>query len=157
MNKKMYDDNMSTMVHNIVNIVIALLIASAIFGVWAIASRFLQKGGDKITSLSTTLEEEDVAQYDGLTLSGTQVISALKQLAGQPVCITVSNGHTTTAYNYTDTTLQTVSTAQTAAVENKANLSTVYINPSSVYVGSVVRDSAGGVKGAIVGLNFVIQ
>ena len=157
MGKRMHDDNTSTMIHTISNVVIALLIVGAIFTTWAIASRFLQKGGDKIASLATTMEEEDVAKYDGATVSGTEVVSAIKQLQNQAICITVNNGHTTTAYIYTDTSLTTQSTASIGDAQKKSNLSTVYINPSSNYVGKMIRDTAGGTNGAIVGLEFTIQ
>ena len=153
----MHDDNTSTMIHLITGIVIALLIAGAVFAFWSLASRFIQKGSDKLSGLASTMEEEDVAKYDGAVVSGTEVISAIKQLQNQDLCITVNNGHTTTAYIYTDTTLQSKSTATLADAQKKNNVSTVYINPSSKYLGTIVRDSTAGTNGAFVGLTFDVQ
>ena len=150
-------DNTDQMVHIIGQVVVALFIVAAIFSVWAIASHFISKGSTKLTNISTTMDESQYTDYDGATVSGTQVISAIKQFGQEQICITVNNGHSTTPYVYADISLSTPSTNMISAAENKVNLSTVYINPNSHYLGKITRDSTDPIHGTIIGLDFTIQ
>ena len=154
----MRDDNAATMIRTIGGVVLALLFVGAIFTVWGYASGFFDKAGNKMSQMSTTMDESQYTEYDGAIVSGTQVISFIKAHANDEICVTVNNGHQTTPYIYFDETLQTkTGVGSIAQAQNKANISTVYINPNSKYLGSIVRDSVDATNGTIVGVHFDVQ
>ncbi len=157
MKKITMHDNTDTMIRTIGSIVIGLFIVGAIFGIWNIAQGFITKGGNKLTQISTTMDESDYTKYDGAIVTGTEVVAAIKYFDQAEVCISVNNGHTTTTYVYDSVDLTTRSTNNVSAAQNKINVSTVYINPNSKYLGKVVRDAADPTHGTIVGLEFQIQ
>lgn len=150
--------NTDSMIRTIGGVVIALLFIGGLFTVWGFTSGFFDKAGNKMSQVSTTMDESQYTEYDGAIVSGTQVVSFIKAHANDEICVTVNNGHSTTTYIYSSTDLTSKSgVGAVAAAQNKANLSTVYINPNSKYLGEVVRDSVDATNGTIVGLNFTIQ
>ena len=159
MNKKaVMNDNLSTMVIAIGSIIVALLIVSAIFMVWGRTSTTFDKAAEKIDKQNVTLDESQYTDYDGAVVSGTQVVSFIKVHANDEICVPVNNGHTTTNYIYSSTDLtDKTGVGAIAEAQNKANLSTVYINPNSKYVGKIIRDSVDATNGTIVGMDFTIQ
>lgn len=108
---------------------------------------------NKMDAMSVMAEEYDYTRYDGTTVSGGDVVSALKYFAGQvnnPICVTVNNGVTTKAYIYTDSSLSTPST-ESIGNTSKKRMRDYYISPSTYYEGTVVRDA----QGVIVEIDFV--
>ena len=150
--------NTDSMIRTIGGVVIALLFVGALFGMWGYVSGFFDKVGTKMSSMSTTMDESQYTEYDGAIVSGTQVISFIKAHSNDEICVTVNNGHSTTNYIYSSTDLtDKTGVGNIAQAQNKANLSTVYINPNSKYLGAVVRDSVDATNGTIVGVTFDIQ
>lgn len=157
--KGMHDGgNADSMIRTIGAVVLSLFLVGALFSVWGYASGFFDKAGKKLSGMSTAMDESDYMNYDGAIVSGTQVISFIKSHAGDEICVEVNNGHSTTPYIYSSTDLTDKTGVGTVAqAQNKANLSTVYINPNSKYLGAIVRDSVDATNGTIVGVTFTIQ
>ena len=154
----MRDDNAGAMIRTIGNVVLALLFVGALFGVWGYVSGFFDKAGNRMSEKSTTMDESQYLEYDGAIVSGTQVLSFIKAHSNAEICVKVNNGHTTTAYIYDDENLATKNSIGTVAqAQNKANLSTVYINPNSKYLGKIVRDNVDTKNGTIVAVEFTVQ
>lgn len=149
--------NTDTMIHTIGNVVIALLIVGAIFSLWGIASGFITRGGNKLSSISTQMDESDYMQYNGAVVTGTQVVAAIKYFENQEVCIEVNNGHSTTVYIYDDETLTSRANVRAVADAQNKQIQDVYINPNSKYLGEVIRDAADPVNGTIVKISFALQ
>ncbi len=150
--------NTDSMIRTIGGVVIALLFVGALFTVWGYVSGFFDKAGNRMTQMSTTMDESQYVQYDGAVVSGTQVISFIKAHSNDEICVSVNNGHTTTNYIYSSTDLtDKTGVGNVAQAQNKSNLSTVYINPNSQYLGAIVRDAVDPTNGTIVGVTFTIQ
>lgn len=146
----------SQMIITIGAIVIGLLFVSLAFILYNRMSTTMNKAGQKLDAQNTMLDESAYTDYDGAIISGTELVSFIKTHANDQICITVNNGHTTTSYVYDSTDLSTKSTNSIVEAQNKANISTVYINPNSKYQGKIVRDDADSVNGTIVGVEFTI-
>lgn len=150
--------NLDTMVIAIGTIVIALLLVSAMFVLWGRTSTTFDKAGEKLDAQNVMMDESQYTDYDGAVVSGTQVVSFIKVHAQDQICVIVNNGHSTTNYVYSSTDLtDKTGVGNVAQAQNKANLSTVYINPNSKYLGSIIRDAADPTNGTIVGVQFDIQ
>lgn len=117
---------------------------------------------NQVSRLETTMLESEYTMYDATEIQGSQVINIIKKYEedNQRISIIVNNGRTETTYVY-ESDLSTRASAKAKDAKNKSALDT-YINPSSTYLGEVLRDggdvdgSAGG-TGAIIGLKFVKQ
>lgn len=150
-------DNAEESIKSGSNVFISLFIIAAVFALVSAAVLMIRQGTDDLVSTGTTIDESRYTDYDGALVTGTQVVSAIKYFANDEICITVNNGHATTSYIYDSTDLTSnTNVGQIAAAQTKSNIN-AYINPSSKYVGEIVRDAAGGTKGTIVGINFNVQ
>ncbi|WP_026667608.1 hypothetical protein [Butyrivibrio sp. AE2005] len=150
--------NADSLIRTIGGVVLALLFVGVLFGLYGVSKGFFDKAGNKLSQMSVTMDESQYTEYDGAVISGTQVISFIKAHENDEICVSVNNGHTTTSYIYSSTDLSSKDgIGAVSAAQNKANLSTVYINPNSKYLGEIVRDSVDAANGTIVGVNFTIQ
>lgn len=129
----------------IIVIFLALGIGSKVIKTFDTGSEFMDKGDKKIATLATALDESDYTKYDGVIVSGADVISFIKSQMSQDaeVCIDVITPKGTTAYLYTDGTLATKSNAKMASTTSKK--SSAYINPTASFLGSNTRDASGAI------------
>ena len=138
--------------------VLGLLFVGLLFLLFGRVQTTMEKAGTKMDAQNVMLDESAYVDYDGAIVSGTEVVSFIKAHANDEICVTVNNGHSTTSYIYDSVDLTTkTGVGNIAQAQNKANLSTVYINPNSNYLGEVVRDAVDATNGTIVGVNFTIQ
>lgn len=98
-----------------------------------------EKGYKKQDEMSLMIDEYDYSKFDGATVSGTDVIAAIKQFQSADAEICVEVTHTGICYVYTDETLTTKSTANIANAQRKGTAE--YINPHAKFLGSIVRDA----------------
>lgn len=136
----------------VVSIIIGLSIITFVIGAVAIALKVGNKGLSKTTEISSNLDESSYTQYDGEIVTGDQVVGIIKTLANDTICVAVSNGNSTTNYIY-NPDLQSKATAKIADAQMTSKLAT-YINPTSKFLGAVVRDTN---TQAITQLTFTIQ
>lgn len=97
------------------------------------------KANKKSDEMSLMIDEYDYSKYDGATVSGSDVIAAIKQFQSADAEICVEVTHTGICYVYTDETLTTKSTANIANAQRKGTAE--YINPHAKFLGSIERDS----------------
>lgn len=137
----------------IIGVVVAALILLGVLLTAVYRSRdFADTANDRLADMTIAAEESDYTKYDGAIVSGSDVVSAIKYFDGvADVCVTVTTSKGTYNYIYTGSDLQTRSDLSVANTRNKT--STYYINPSSKFLGSVVRDSDGTITNII----FVVQ
>ncbi|MDE6627329.1 MAG: hypothetical protein K2K56_13280 [Lachnospiraceae bacterium] len=145
-------DRTSEAITFIVGIVIAVLLGTFALLMYnnqrETGNRVLQET-DKINS---ALTESGYLEYDGMTVKGSRVISAISLYSDDAIYINVDG----VSYNY-DGSAGSLGNPKDAATKSadlkaaKTKGSATYINPNSNYTGTVDRDQTE----AIVGITFV--
>lgn len=133
----------------IVGVAVAALIIIGILLTAVYRSRdFADTANDKLASMTIAAEESNYTKFDGAIVTGSDVVSAIKYFDGTAdVCVTVTTSKGTHNYIYTSADLQTKSDLSVANTRNKT--SEYYINPSSKFLGSVVRDADGTITNIV--------
>ncbi len=100
-------------------------------------------GAGQITSLNAEFSNNDKTIYDGITVSGSEVINAINKFKSEELSVKVVTSKSTTYYNYLlddkDANLDKVSTAKVADAKKATNNS--YINPGGKFEGELIKDS----------------
>lgn len=111
-------------------------------------------GAGQISRLNAEFSESDKVMYDGMQISGSEVINVIKRFREEEISIRVQtkkNG--TTDYNYSlsngDKTLGGKSSNTLDAAKDLKD--SKYINPNGQFIGSVIRDE----NNTILGISFV--
>lgn len=127
-------------------IVVVAVIAVGLFGM-----NFIRDGmetGNKaqgdLNKMNTAMMENEFTQYDATEVWGSNLINIIKNYENQKeqICIIVNNGRRETEYVRTSNLSQEASTKAKDA-KQKSNLD-LYINPSTKYLGEVIRDTDTG-------------
>lgn len=106
---------------------------------------------DKTNAMNSQMAESDVTIYDGTTVSGSDVINAIRKFQDDYISIEVVTGldRSGTKYIYSSTessgvvTMGSEITFNIQSALDKTN--TKYINPTGRFVGSVYRDANGNI------------
>lgn len=131
-------------------IILAMLIIGLAFTIYTVSKDVADEGVNQIANLATTLNESEFTQWEGDTITGSQVVSIIKQFNNEVVCIQVANGNNTTEYIYNSTLTATANDVTVATTRSSAS----YITPSAQFYCTVIRDAK---TDAIIGLNFTKQ
>lgn len=140
---------------------IIAIVAACILGAFIFSTvNQQQDAGNRALSqteqMNTALDESKYTVYDGATVTGSQVLSAIKTFKNGDVYVEVNNGSGTETYVLSSNTAGAEADTEDAyaekitAAKNKKNTDK-YITPSAQFTGKVVRDSANG---AIIGVSF---
>ena len=109
-------------------------------------------GAGQISKLNAEFNESDKVMYDGLEVSGSEVINVVNKFKNNNIGIKVSTMKGTTYYihllNDNDTSLGGVSSASIKDAQKSAN--NTFINPNAQFVGEIYRD----INQAIIGISF---
>ena len=145
---------MDDITNKFIIVVCSLSVALAVLGFGATAYLAISRSAGKMASGmerdALTEEESRYTQYDGITISGAEVVALLKRFEYDKVCLRVTHsGGSTFSYNYTDFSLGTTSSESLDDVKTFGN--THYINPSSRFSVEVEHDTG---TGEISGLTF---
>ena len=168
---------------------IVAIVAACILGAFIFTTVQSQKEAgnsaiNKVDTMNATLDESTYTQYDGATVTGSQVLAAIKLMKTNGVAVVVDNGNGVVEYlndltgctAAADTpmaaggyTLAKDTLANADATGDKGGSGTYsdimklakdktktanYITPSANFVGSIVRDSKNA---SIIGVVFTIQ
>ena len=113
--------------------------------------------GKEIDDLNNQLLTAKYTQYTGTDVSGSTVLSAISKFwDSQDIFVSVEINGSTTYYVYNDanlTTLLTDSEMASRLAEAKKPVSTKYINPRTVFLGTLVE----GPNGGVIGIKYVAQ
>lgn len=109
------------------------------------------KGAGDISSLNSEFSDSSKTIYDGMNVSGNEVVNAIKKFENDTVGIKVVTGKGTACYGnvvsdsgeVTQGSVSTLASARDSANKN-------YINPNGKFLGKVIRDS----NNTIVGISF---
>lgn len=140
-----------------VGLFITIIVIAAVMLITGIGQDLLNSGTQKASSISDNLQASLTSQYDGTTLTGSQVISAIKSNYKTEGLVIMVNGK-----NYGMSVIKG-SVDNVTGVEKNENASSVqvgplsdpssdeYINPAKKYGASLIKISGSD---AVVGINF---
>lgn len=112
-------------------------------------------GAGQINKLNSEFAEADKTIYDGVEVSGNEVINVIRKFENEPISVIVKNNICEDKLYYIrnltegDTKLGEATTLSYKAAQNETSES--YINPIGRFQGSVLRDD----NGMIIGIAFV--
>ena len=100
-------------------------------------------GAGQITMLNSEFSNNDKTIYDGITVSGSEVLNAIKKFKDEEISVKVVTSKSTTYYNYSlDTSEKNIENKSTSSVTDaKKAASKNYINPNGKFEGEIIRDS----------------
>ncbi|MFD5853172.1 MULTISPECIES: hypothetical protein [Bacillati] len=109
--------------------------------IYSTASDASKAAQNEFTSLQTELSEQTYLVYDNTTVSGSQVINAIRKFEGQDIGIKVATGKGNTSWyikNASDPNNLTAASGSTSGATTETN--PAYINPSGNFSAKVTRD-----------------
>lgn len=141
-----------------VGLFITIIVIAAVMLITGLGQDMLTKGTDQTNAISSSLQDQITSDYDGSTITGSQVGAAIKRFyTTENLGLAVANGTTFTNYgtvaiaNATATT--TVVYSGTLVKSGIGTMSssgtTTYIVPSSKYSSKVIRGTGNTVVGII--------
>lgn len=116
-------------------------------------------GAGQISKLNAEFNESDKVMYDGLTVSGSEVVNVINKFRNSNLSIVVENNKGKTSYYYdldsklTDSGEKNWSLGAKTKTEGygmQNSNSDSYINPNAQFVGDIIRD----VNHVIIGIVF---
>ena len=151
----MGDDNSSSILKLIAGIAITCGLITFGFLIYNQAKSSGDKIANKTINMASSIAESDITQYDGETVSGSQVINLVKTYTnnGDKITIGVDNGTGTYLYYVYEKDLIDKSTLTVAEMKDIAD-QTHYVNPTSSFLGEIIRNPD---TDAILGLWFKKQ
>lgn len=109
-------------------------------------------GAGQISKLNAEFNESDKVMYDGLNVSGSEVVNVINKFKNGDIAIQVNTKKTSVYYdNVLDDTLSSVVGTSSASVKSAQKTSSnAYINPNAQFLGNIIRD----VNNTIIGITF---
>lgn len=108
-------------------------------------------GTGKIQKLNAEFNESDKVLYDGLQVSGSEVMNVVGKFQSEQLSIKVVTKKSSQYYGYSmsdsDTALGTACSSSTSDAQKVTSIT--YINPNAQFVGSIRRDSNDTVIGIV--------
>ncbi len=145
------------------NIVTALKLGAAVFltvalitivvGIFTSSTEPTKASKEEFNNLTTELKDSKFVQYDEATVSGSEVISAVRRFAKEGEAglfgISVKTGQNTTGtwyYNTVSDNGDTISTSTSSAKSVSDQASTQYVNSAASFKSILVRDSSNVIR-----------
>lgn len=99
-------------------------------------------GSSKLTKLNSDLQDSDTAMYDGISISGSEVLNVIKNYSEEKVSIKVVTKKSTTYYGYSVDAGNNLTTGATGSLKKAESITdNQYINPTGSFKGSILKDS----------------
>ena len=90
----------TTLVKNAVAVLVILLAISVVLYLAYLGLNAANKGGEKLSNTTSALDERSYDSYNQTTISGTTVLSAIRNFQNQPVAVLVRTKRSTDIMNY---------------------------------------------------------
>lgn len=99
-------------------------------------------GSSKLTKLNSDLQDSDTAMYDGISISGSEVLNVIKNYSEEKVSVKVVTKKSTTYYGYSVDAGNNLTTGATGSLKKAESITdNQYINPTGSFKGSILKDS----------------
>lgn len=109
-------------------------------------------GAGQISKLNAEFNESDKVMYDGLSVSGSEVVNVINKFKNGDIAIQVNTKKCSTYYDNVldDKQTELIGTSSASVKSAQNSQSNVYINPNGQFLGSIIRD----VNYTIIGIIF---
>ncbi|WP_455718498.1 hypothetical protein [Anaerosporobacter sp.] len=109
-------------------------------------------GAGQISKLNAEFNESDKVMYDGLNVSGSEVVNVINKFKNGDISIEVNTKKCSTYYVNVldDKQTEIIGTSSSSVKTAQNSLSNVYINPNAQFLGSIIRD----INNTIIGIIF---
>ena len=123
--------------------IITCVVISLSFFIAREAKNTANNGANQINQLNAEFMESDKTIYDGVTVSGSEVINVIKKFANDKLSISVKTNRGTTYYGYCiNETNGDITTESNSDIKNAYEVGhSNYINPYGRFMGKIVRDA----------------
>ena len=92
--------------------------------------------------LNSDLQDSDTGMYDGIAISGSEVLNVIKNYSEEKVSIKVVTKKSTTYYGYSVDAGNNLTTGATGSLKKAESITdNQYINPTGSFKGSILKDS----------------
>lgn len=99
-------------------------------------------GSSKLTKLNSDLQDSDTTMYDGISISGSEVLNVIKNYSEEKVSVKVVTKKSTTYYGYSVDAGNNLTTGATGSLKKAESITdNQYINPTGSFKGSILKDS----------------
>lgn len=135
-----------------ISLIMLLLVVSIGFTIYRSGKQTVDNAQQGVDDLNVVLNESKYTDYDGRTITGNQVQSAISRFNGDTIFVRVETKTTTTWYNYSNETLATkIDTSTNTGLVTHCSVkgSDNYINPNGKFKGSIVRDANETIMGIV--------
>lgn len=112
-------------------------------------------GAGQISKLNAEFNESDKVIYDGLMVSGSEVVNVINKFKNDAISIKVITKKGASFYNYglNNGESELGNEGGASVKEAQDSTSNTYINPNEQFLGTVIRD----VNNTIIGISFFQQ
>lgn len=135
-------------------IVIVLVLISLGFLLMRSGQDTAKIGISKINQINSDIKESDIKMYDGMTVTGSEVVNTLNKFQNSSYGVKVITGKNASGTWYVRTVDESNNNALGSA--SSADISDTidetdneYVNPNGSFIGKVLRDKNGTVTGII--------
>lgn len=143
----------SKMLYIIGGMLLAAMVILFVMGQFNKTKDSAEQADKVVQSMVDSLVNDKYLVYDGAVVKGSDVLSFIQTCRTETICIEVVNGSTTTEYVKKLSDLTQKADGVLAEAKDKANINTVYIDPTVDYKGEVLyyNDDASQ---SIIGVRF---
>ncbi len=136
-------------------VIITCLVVGIGFYISREASSAATNGTGQISRMNKEIAESDKVMYDGLDVTGSEVVNAINKYKSEDIAVKVTTKKSVVYYNRMLTNNDTeIGKESTASVKNTQTItSDYYINQKAQFTGEILRD----VNDTIIGISFIQQ
>ncbi len=131
-------------------IVITLIVVTIAFFILNQGKNTISAGVSKVDKMNNQMAESDITMYDGLEVSGTDVVNAINKFKSDKtrLAVYVETGKNTagggTWYLYNGNTIDSLSSSSSNLSDaTDPTKNSTYVTPNGRFKGTVTRDSNG--------------
>jgi hypothetical protein len=136
-------------------VIITCLIVGIGFYISREASAAATNGTGQISRMNKEVAESDKVMYDGLDVTGSEVINAINKYRSEDIAVKVTTKKSSVYYNriLTNSDKELGNDSNASVKDTQTITSSYYINQKAQFTGEIIRD----VNDTIIGISFVQQ
>lgn len=136
-------------------VIITCLVVGIGFYISREASAAATNGTGQISRMNKEVAESDKVMYDGLDVTGSEVINAINKYKSEDIAVKVTTKKSSVYYNriLTNSDKELGNESNASVKDTQTITSSYYINQKAQFTGEILRD----VNDTIIGISFVQQ